>query len=226
MNASYCKGTGYGVAGTNYGPWGTSKLPAVGQEIINGISSPTPITFGIQCFTDMGVASNVDTVTANMYAPAIATSSLSVVQNGAVGTQTFAPGTANAKVGSFVITNPNPQSVTVNSVNIMTNSWSPILVPATMQNLRLSVGGMSSVPVPVVGGNTQVITFPNGITIPSNGSVTVDAFADIASGLPSNSTYYSYSPVSLMAVSGVGVTNGGVAGFYGNVTGQSVVVHN
>ncbi len=78
-NASYCMGSGYALVGTNYGGWGTTRLPVTGTEFIKGVASVgANLTFGLQCWNANGVASSIDTVRANIIPATVTAPTLAV----------------------------------------------------------------------------------------------------------------------------------------------------
>lgn len=150
-------------------------------------------------------------------------SSLSVVSNGAVATPIAVfSGTASQKVASFKL---STNSVSSASIGAITIGATRNTIGSNFSNLKLMVNGTqigSTQPV-VASNGVYVISLSNPIIISANGSVVLDVYVDVSSGVTSaNFGVSGQNLVSLNAVAATWILNNSMNTAFTPVAGQAL----
>jgi len=144
-------------------------------------------------------------------------SAVTVAQNTAIGTQTFAAGTQNARIGSYTLSASSAEGANLSTLNITMSASG-----TQYQNLRVLVGGQQFATTYPTPSASTAHSFSGGlINIPAGQSKVVDVYADIQTGASgthtaittlSGCTGYgatSFSSISCSSRAGQTVTIGG-----------------
>ncbi|MBI4993752.1 hypothetical protein HZC33_02235 [Candidatus Wolfebacteria bacterium] len=109
----------------------------------------------------------------------LATNALTAAKNSAVGTITYAKGTSNAKIGSFVLTASSAEGANVSNLTITTTASS-----TDFTNLLVKVGSNQFGTTKATLSGSDVVTFSGSspIVVAAGGSQIVDVYADVKSG--------------------------------------------
>lgn len=106
----------------------------------------------------------------------LALTPLSVVQNTAFGTSTYAVGSSNAKIGSYILNASAAEGVNVSNLTLVMGTSS-----VELQNVKVKVDNVQF-------GNTQstlsgsdTLNFSGSFNVPAGGSKTVEVYGDILS---------------------------------------------
>lgn len=112
----------------------------------------------------------------------LATNSLTAAKNSAVGTLTYAKGTSNALVGSYVMTASAAEGVNVSNITITGNAST-----TNFQNMLVKVDGVQFGSTKSTLSGSDIVTFSGTtFTVPVGGSKTINVYADILSSATAN----------------------------------------
>ena len=150
----------------------------------------------------------------------ITTGSLTIGQNTGYLSQTIAPNTSGAMIGSFTLqNNSTSEAVQVNSiaVNMYQGSTGSTLLttgttPPTTNFSTMSITGVPGMAPTPIGQPTGTNTFSTNFTIPAGGSQTVNVIANLGSTGSSAQFFTSLTPTAVGANSRVTVSSSAVNG--------------
>lgn len=109
----------------------------------------------------------------------LVTTLLTVAKNAGVGTQTYAAGVSNAKIGSYSLSASSAEGVNLTTVSILMSGNA-----ASYQNLKLMVGTtqIGTTQAALGASSTYSFSVSGGLNVPAGQSKIVDVYADILSG--------------------------------------------
>ena len=126
------------------------------------------------------------------------TSVLPVTVNSAFGNGTVVAGSSDVEVGSYIMTNPNSEAISISNLTIFIGTGTSVKnVRAVINNIQFG----PTEPAPTDNGAYSVSGTP--FIVPANGQTIVNVYADIVS--PAN---YPYFEVDLPGCVGAGQTSG------------------
>ncbi|RJQ28906.1 hypothetical protein C4571_02600 [Candidatus Parcubacteria bacterium] len=147
----------------------------------------------------------------------LASNSLTVSKNSAVGTQTMSANSVNQRIGSFAFAAASAEGVNVSTVNIQVSSSSA----SVLQNLRVKINGVQFGNSQGTVTNSASYSFAGTqFTVPAGGTTIVDVYADVLSSATAG-TKAAISTVSGCAASGA---SSFTAISCSSTTGQDIVI--
>ncbi|MBI5079267.1 peptidoglycan-binding protein [Candidatus Wolfebacteria bacterium] len=148
----------------------------------------------------------------------LSSNALTSAQNSGFGNVTYSKGTANAKVGSYVLTASSAEGVKISNLTITTNASS-----TNFQNLLVKVGGVQVGSTQSTLTASQAVTYSGTINVPAGGSTIVDIYADVLSSATATSNLGAVT--TLTSCTGTGATtNSSVSCSPTSVAGQSLTI--
>ena len=140
---------------------------------------------------------------------------VTVTRNTAFSDQTVVKGSVGARIGSYVLTAPASEAVSVNTISVYLGAGA-----ANFQNLKLMVSAAqygTTWPRVLIAGNT---TFSGNVVIPAGASTVVDVYADVLN-LQSGSLG---ALTSFAACGGAGQVSASAYSCFGTPTGQNITI--